>query len=387
MIEKYIRIGLLGFEFKSPNKGCEALTYSFINILLELFGGYKIKIYNFSNYTLLGDVPNYFTNVEFEEVSIRRRDLLKLKVKEKLKKCDVVFDVTMGDSFSDIYSKKSCNYLLDQKKLAEKYSNKYVLLPQTYGPFYDKIVQKRALNIISRANLVLCRDEMSKNFLNKSLPTKSIDVLTDLAFFLPTQKKCILDENDKIKIGINVSGLLWRGGFSGSNQFGLKCNYQEYINTLLQEYTNNDIYKLYFIPHVIKEYNTTADDDYDTIQYLAEKYPNAVLAPKFTNPMEAKGYISQMDLFIGARMHSTIAAFSTGVPVVPFSYSRKFEGLYNDYDYEYLINGKELSTSDAINATKTYINNYLEIRNSVNNKQVLISEKKQQLLKFIESIF
>ena len=30
-----MKIGLMGFDFSSPNKGCEALTYSFINILKE----------------------------------------------------------------------------------------------------------------------------------------------------------------------------------------------------------------------------------------------------------------------------------------------------------------------------------------------------------------
>lgn len=33
---------------------------------------------------------------------------------------------------------------------------------------------------------------------------------------------------------------------------------------------------------------------------------------------------------MGARMHSTIAAFSSRVPVVPMAYSRKFNGLFCD---------------------------------------------------------
>ena len=39
---------------------------------------------------------------------------------------------------------------------------------------------------------------------------------------------------------------------------------------------------------------------------LKEEFPCAVLAPDFKNPIEAKSYISNMDVFIGARMHSTI---------------------------------------------------------------------------------
>ena len=37
---------------------------------------------------------------------------------------------------------------------------------------------------------------------------------------------------------------------------------------------------------------------------------------------------------MGARMHACIAAFSSGVPVVPMAYSRKFAGLFGTLGYE-----------------------------------------------------
>ena len=37
---------------------------------------------------------------------------------------------------------------------------------------------------------------------------------------------------------------------------------------------------------------------------------------------------------MGARMHACIAAFSSGVPVVPMAYSRKFEGLFGSLGYD-----------------------------------------------------
>lgn len=30
---EFMKIGLLGFEFDSPNKGCEALGYSFVSLI------------------------------------------------------------------------------------------------------------------------------------------------------------------------------------------------------------------------------------------------------------------------------------------------------------------------------------------------------------------
>lgn len=37
----------MGFEFCSSNKGCEALTYSFIAMLRDCFGS-DLEIYNYS---------------------------------------------------------------------------------------------------------------------------------------------------------------------------------------------------------------------------------------------------------------------------------------------------------------------------------------------------
>ena len=74
------------------------------------------------------------------------------------------------------------------------------------------------------------------------------------------------------------------------------------------------------------------------------------MAPAFLNPIDAKSYISGMDFFMGARMHSTIAAFSSGVPVVPMSYSRKFTGLFNcTLDYDAVVDLKT-ETSNEIEA-------------------------------------
>lgn len=59
-----MKIGILGFDFESPNKGCEALTYSFINMLIECFGN-DLKIINYS-YVGLGAFPKLYPEIEFE---------------------------------------------------------------------------------------------------------------------------------------------------------------------------------------------------------------------------------------------------------------------------------------------------------------------------------
>ena len=73
-----------------------------------------------------------------------------------------------------------------------------------------------------------------------------------------------------------------------------------------------------------------------------------VVAPVFASPTDAKSYIAGMDFFIGARMHAAIAAFSSGVPVVPMAYSRKFQGVFGTLGYPHVANCKADSAEEII---------------------------------------
>ena len=93
-----------------------------------------------------------------------------------------------------------------------------------------------------------------------------------------------------------------------------------------------------------------------------------------------------MDIFIGSRMHSTIAAFSSGVVTIPVSYSRKFEGLFNSFNYEYVINGKTENTESALNKTIEYIDKNAELKKMQDKSLKIIEEKKNEFITSLESI-
>ena len=376
-----MKIGLMGCEFTSPNKGCEALTYSIISVINNILSNKDITIYNYSG-TDIGYFKDEFPNIKFENVYPNLKDI-SFKYIKSLKKCDIILDATMGDSFSDIYSKKYYNWLIINKKLAELLCKNYILLPQTYGPFYNKKSLKKAINVIKKANKVYIRDDMSKKLLEDNGIDNAI-LMTDMAFMLPYDKKMYnFKKNNKTKLGINISGLLEKGGFNSENQFGLTIEYKDLIDSVIKKYSNNPNYEVHIIPHVIGLDGNEKDDDYKVSKYYAEKYKNCILAPIFNTPVEAKSYISNMDIFIGSRMHSTIAAFSTNVPTIPISYSRKFEGLYNSLNYNYLINGKKLSTNEASKKIDDYILKIEELKNKQKESLKIISDKTKE---FVESI-
>ncbi|MDM8249903.1 polysaccharide pyruvyl transferase family protein [Lacrimispora saccharolytica] len=376
-----MNIGLFGFTFAHENMGCQALTCAFLETLTHLFPEKRITIINFHEEKSLGIIPELFPNFDFELYKINlKKDFFGFL--KKLDECDILFDESYGDGFSDIYFTKSVFRHTIIKIIAGKSSTPFILTPQTYGPFDHKVLKWLAGMAIRNATKVYSRDSISAEFAKK-ISGREINSVTDLAFGLNIEDTL----SDKKKLGINVSGLLWQGGFNGKeNQFHLKVDYRQYIEKMIEFGIDNG-FSVHLIPHVTKSYNqgrVIPDSDFVVCQELAGKYPDTVLAPLFESPYDAKRYISSMGIFVGARMHATIAAFSTGIVTIPFAYSRKFKGLYDDIGYPHYIDGTKLSTEVAVEQTIQMIDNQAEYskiqKQSMNNIRKLFDKFELELL-------
>ena len=155
---------------------------------------------------------------------------------------------------------------------------------------------------------------------------------SDVALALPFDRPPPREDDGVVRVGLNVSGLLMNGGYSRTNMFGLKADYPSLIHGIIEDFKARENCRLYLVPHVISDVQEV-EDDYRASQALVDADPDLEIAPKFATPSDAKSYIAGLDFFMGARMHSCIAAFSSGVPVVPMAYSRKFKGLFGALGY------------------------------------------------------
>jgi polysaccharide pyruvyl transferase WcaK-like protein len=239
---------------------------------------------------------------------------------------------------------------------------------------------------LNRLDWIFARDGSSYNCSKKlKLEGKTTQVI-DVAFALPYTKKEF--EGDKLRIGLNVSGLLYHGGFKGDNYFDLSFSYKEFVSRLIEDLLKNDNYEVHLIGHVITK-TAGVDDDYSVCEELYREYTDCILAPRFSSPIEAKGYIAGMDLLSGARMHATIAAFSSGVPVIPIAYSRKFNGLYNTLNYPYLIDAKSgISCDDALALFDRYSQNIDSMKENIRESEKIylreIEKYKHKLAELLE---
>lgn len=376
-----MKIGLLGFTFANANKGCEALTYSFLYTIQKLSKNVEICYYSYSDD--FGAVKKYFPSMTFSNYKLSRKKIL-TNLKSSFDSCDLVFDISFGDGFADIYNPKGVFWNTLIKQIANKSKAKLVLLPQTYGPFNSKLLEMQAADAIKHAELVLSRDALSSKYVNQIsgvLPK----TVTDLAFSLPYSEP---QKNDDgiLRVGLNVSGLLWKGGFYKENQFGLTVNYQKYIQSLIEKLLARPDTEIHLIPHVIETIPGSNDGDLFVNDLLTAKYPNLIKAPAFKDPIETKDYIAKMDIVTAARMHATVDSFSAGVPVIPFAYSRKFEGLYGSLGYDYIVDGCRETTETAVEKTMAFIGRQEEMKARILSCKVGMDEKNRAYYHALERI-
>lgn len=389
-----ITIGLLTNTLSSGNLGVVALGIS--NLLLieracnkngiihryVLFGGKKQAERQLS---VLRLVP------ELQDVELLIENALDYKhiVKSgkvfisNIKRCDVVFDTSGGDSFSDIYGNNRIFHQMLPKKLVIKAGVPLVLTPQTIGPFKSIVWKQLAKQILRRSELAFTRDSISYKVSSDLVDERQIYEVTDMAMVLPVNREVSLDSAHKrFRVGLNVSGLLYNGGYTGNNQFQTIVDYQKLIHEMIEYFINQQC-EVHLIPHVIAN---GIESDNKVCEKLIKEYGFLRYSGEFSDPMTAKGYISQMDLFLGSRMHSTIAAISTGVPVIPLSYSRKFEGLFSSIGYDYCVNLAQKDNNDVLTILKYDYEHISEIRAATEATKEQIGKKTEKYLDKISEL-
>lgn len=381
-MKRKITIGFFGAEVFNGNMGCLALTYSLISILSKQCVNRDVEYYFFVR-NRHGKKEEFCSVNKLDKAKVHiiscmdltKKDLFLRDIyfKKCIKKCDLIIDLTQGDSFTDIYGNERFDLWTTEKEWILQNNIPLILGPQTYGPFINRENEKRALNVIQRCQLVFARDEMSYQYIRNSVDKLGLYKTCDLAFALPYNKSILNQENIK-RIGINISGLLWTDEAEDTEKsFTLKTNYQLFTEKILCYFLKKKGMGIYLISHV--------SADYKIARIIKEKYPTVNIVDEFHNPIEAKSFISTCDLFIGARMHATIAAISTGVPVIPVAYSRKFTGLFKTLDYPFVVDLNEYETNKAIDKTIQYIKNIKQIENNLPHSM----KKADELLQVFEN--
>lgn len=169
-------------------------------------------------------------------------------------------------------------------------------------------------------DLIVARESISYELLKTCNPHTLI--ACDPAFLLE-KKIAELPERfiPKKTVGINVSPLIEK---LESKEGIVKKSFQ----ALVQYIIDNTDYQIALIPHVVSDGN----DDRRILRKIYEDATDKarVCMVDDQDCRSLKGVISQCCLFVGARTHATIAAYSSFVPTLVVGYSTKAMGIARD---------------------------------------------------------
>ena len=344
MTNKPLHIALCWHSLNHANLGVDALTRSNIAIIQAAADrvGRSVRFTTLCSTPFPGTAPDGVKigpRAELKPMATGRSEVLKV-----IRSADLVIDIGEGDSWADIYDGRRFLRQAGTKIAALLYRKPLILAPQTIGPFNAAWRRMAANAIMSRARAVYARDHMSMAYLEKHKIRPEIGEFIDVAFRLPFEKQTKAQDG-RLRIGINVSGLLYRGGYTGKNEFGLTFDYAELTHRLITTLNARESVEVHLLPHVNGE---NQESDLSITPELKALYPSLIVPEKFDTASKAKTYMSGLDFVTGGRMHACIGAFSSLTPVVPIAYSRKFNGLFGTLGYPHFVDGKTDSTDTAL---------------------------------------
>lgn len=332
----------------SGNHGCEAIVRGTKKILNTDLVLYSMRADEDEKYGL-----NKIINLQKDSISrirknsfwdymcrIHRKITGNTVLRTKLERYDFLKEVRPGDIYLSIGGDNYCypgyEELSNLNILIKKKGGKTVLWGCSVEP---DIINQQTQEDFKRYDLIIARESISYEALKQV--NNNTKLFPDPAFALEVQEtKLPLNFKEGATIGINLSPLIMKN----ERVSGITLrNYEELIEYILKKTD----YHIALISHVVWAH----DDDREAIVELLKQYggDSRVSYIMEGNAPQLKWVISNCKMFIGARTHSTIAAYSTCVPTLVIGYSVKARGIAKDLfgtDKNYVVPVQSLINED-----------------------------------------
>lgn len=205
--------------------------------------------------------------------------------------------------------------------LSFKLKKKVIILNQSIGPVYGKSSIAYVNYILSKCHKVVLRENMCiKRYPYLRFPSDTI-VSNDIAFFLRPESSNFHFDLTKINIGFTIKYV------EKTKESAYRDMIKDSIEHIIEKYQNCHIYIYSQVP-IDKDieagweiYKMIKDEYKNDISFITQDYSSRTL----------KYLYSQMTLFIGTRLHSTIFAMGEAVPSICISYhGTKAEGIFSN---------------------------------------------------------
>lgn len=343
-----MRIGLIGI-YGLYNYGCEAIIRGTYELTKKAWPDSQIIFYTFNleeDTLILKD-----TDINIKQVPIKKY-LLLLRIVNKLLRLlsidkqynhwdsgKVISELDLVISVGgDIYTIPK--YVL-KNNLEEKFNpivefGKKVIkkIPMfiwgaSIGPFGEKQkIKNYYFNHLKDINQIFCREYTSYNYLKSNGLINNIQLCSDPAFYVKSDKIPRKLEKNKTKIALNLSPLSIKEQVGDTYE-----SFNKDIIEVLQDLSTIENVEITLVPHV-KSPLSIDDNDLHYLKQIYESIPvtfkeKVSLLENENGFLETKSFLKTCNIVIAARMHCAVNAVTEGIPTIFLTYSQKSLGMTN----------------------------------------------------------
>lgn len=330
----------------SGNHGCEAIANSFSKMLSEkpilisyykeedekyslknlcdIFGERKFENHKLSHilyyaYRLITKDKESFIRFRFKPFLSKKDKSLEYPVAVSIGGDNYCYDVMLNDLFLT-------------NGAFNRQGTKTVLLGCSIEP--ELIKRPDIHKDLARYHSIIARESITYEALKAELSDEETKIycVPDPAFSLKASAVTLPDKFvDGQTVGINISPMI----VDNESVSGIAM---DSYKALIKYIFDNTSMQVALIPHVVWNRNNDLIPTKELYDYfVSEGYESRIVQIPDASCEELKGYISKCRFFVGARTHSTIAAYSSHVPTLVVGYSVKARGIAKDLFPDYSV--------------------------------------------------
>jgi polysaccharide pyruvyl transferase WcaK-like protein/coenzyme F420-reducing hydrogenase beta subunit len=335
----------------SGNHGCEALARAAVRLLQQAAPECCIELYSYRK----GDDVKYLKDLRELHISglrhlpgkysphnllyhwqkrvLHKENASKVPLNAQFRRAVAEADLVVAIGGDNYCYNQGRGYWAHDRFIKQQ-GKTYVLLGASVEP---RDLPGELSQHLRLFDLITAREPLSFAALRESGLDNTV-LCPDAAFLLKAEKTRLPGAFEpQNAVGINLSPLIMKREDKEGITFS---NYRALVEYILA----NTNMRVALIPHVVWPGN----DDRNILYQLKEEFGSEkrIVLIEDCGARELKYIISQLRFFIGARTHSTIAAYASQVPTLALGYSIKARGIAQDIFGEdgeqYVLDVREL---------------------------------------------
>jgi len=280
-----------------------------------------------------------------------------------------------GSLLQDVTSARSIHYYLSIIRAGVLFRKRVVLLSHGIGPLIRESNQKRVKRALNKVDAITVRDYQSAALLKEiGVNMAKVSITTDPVMAMPMSD---------IRLGADILKKL--GDFSlNRKKIAIAVRQKDFRDPahldLLIALTAQlaEKYEVYYLPFYYKNDTKICTDlaPYvgEHVHFVTEKYQS----------QDFMSLVQNMDLLIGARLHSLIFSLVAEVPFIGISYDPKIENFLETIEKKPVCSIRNFDPVSIMEAVDSTFKNYTEEKDHiVKHKKALVAklDENHQILK------